>query len=134
MKDVKQREKDKLNELEHFFNRFQLGMKSFDEPLYKHLGLSHTMRDMEMLTMDIEMSNIPSRQWSSDLIYGIPDQPMRGWRTCQVKMRMMDVGHASIYPFNKGEYSIWARLNRYKEQNFAPKDLLHERMYRENHE
>lgn len=67
-------------------------------------------------------------------MFGIPDQPMRGWRTCQVKMRMLGVGHASIYPYDRGDRTTWARLNRYKEQSFEPRDLLFERMYRENHE
>ena len=88
--------KEYLNDLKEMgFNRLSIGSQSFDDNILKQIGRRHSSNEIiKSVTTAREcgFNNI-----SLDLIYGLPNQTIDGFKTDLEKLITLDVEHISLY-------------------------------------
>jgi len=105
---------DKLTKyLESGINRLSIGVQTFDDQLLGVLGRRHTAQDaMDAYRMarDAGFDNI-----SIDLMYGLPDQTLEGWKSTLKKALELQPPHISMYCLTLEEgtpLEAWVRLGK----------------------
>lgn len=85
-----------LKNLRHAgFNRLSIGVQSFDNKTLQTLGRIHTVQ--ESLATVKEAKNAGFENISIDLMYGLPEQTLKGWEETVLKALELDVNHISTY-------------------------------------
>jgi oxygen-independent coproporphyrinogen-3 oxidase len=77
------------------FNRFSLGVQSFDDDTLKILGRIHTFEDVLRAVAAVRSS--PIENFSVDLIYGIPGQTLDDWKKTVSTAIELAPRHISAY-------------------------------------
>lgn len=85
-------------------NRVSMGAQTFDENILKDIGRRHNPKDVinsVSLLKKYGFDNI-----SIDLIYGLPNQSVEGFKNDLLKVFQLDVNHISLYglKIDKGSY------------------------------
>ena len=99
--------------LESGINRLSIGVQTFDDQLLGVLGRRHTAQDaMDAYRMakDAGFDNI-----SIDLMYGLPDQTLEGWKSTLKKALELQPPHISMYCLTLEEgtpLEAWVRLGK----------------------
>ncbi len=86
------------------FNRVSLGSQTFDDKLLKLIGRRHTSSEIIMAVKSLK--NAGFMNISLDLIYGLPNQTISGFKTDLEKVFELDVQHISLYglKIDEGSY------------------------------
>ncbi len=95
----------KLKELKHLgFNRFSLGVQSFDDNILKIIGRCHTKKEILNCLENFNKADIDN--YSIDLIYGLPQQDINKWVETLNFALKFDIKHISLYGLSieKGTY------------------------------
>jgi oxygen-independent coproporphyrinogen-3 oxidase len=82
-------------------NRLSIGVQSFNDDELKTLGRIHTSREAEDAVRIIKNSSI--KNFSIDLMYGIPGQTMDSWKHTLSKAVEFSPTHISSYELTPGE-------------------------------
>ena len=105
---------DKLTTyLESGINRLSIGVQTFDDHLLGVLGRRHTAQDAVdayRMARDAGFDNI-----SIDLMYGLPDQTLEGWKSTLKKALELQPPHISMYCLTLEEgtpFEAWVRLGK----------------------
>lgn len=76
-------------------NRISLGVQVFQDKLLQLAGRSHTVDEIFSAIDIIEKTGI--KNWSLDLISGLPEQTLEDWEYCLKTLLKINPNHISIY-------------------------------------
>ncbi|HZW48562.1 MAG TPA: radical SAM family heme chaperone HemW [Bacillota bacterium] len=76
-------------------NRISLGVQAFQPSLLHCMGRCHTSEEAEQTILDLKNSGL--KNWSMDLIYGLPGQTLADWRETLTKALQFRPPHLSMY-------------------------------------
>lgn len=96
------------NLLKNRINRLSIGMQSANDSEIKELGRIHNFAQFSETIEDIKDAGF--RNFSFDLIYGIPEQSMENWRQSLEKAIALNPPHLSIYSLTIEENTPFWKL------------------------
>lgn len=109
--------KDTMRALQEIgINRMSLGVQSFDDKVLTRLNRSHNSQQAFKAIENIRLAEIENI--TIDLIYGIPGQSDRKWRTNLVEAVQLDIQHLSAYALTIEEKTVFG--NWYSKDKIAP--------------
>lgn len=109
--------KDTMRALQEIgINRMSLGVQSFDDKVLTRLNRSHNSQQAFKAIENIRRAEIENI--TIDLIYGIPGQSDRKWRTNLVEAVQLDIQHLSAYALTIEEKTVFG--NWYSKDKIAP--------------
>ncbi len=97
--------------------RVSVGVQSFDERETRTLGRRHTPGDVRETVLRARNAKLESV--NLDLIFGIPGQTSRSWRTSLETAIALEVDHVSAYGLTIEEGTRFAKLYAREPQQFA---------------
>jgi oxygen-independent coproporphyrinogen-3 oxidase len=89
-------------------NRISMGVQTFSDSLLRFLNRRHTSRqaiEAVRLCQDAGYSNI-----SLDLIYGLPGQTLKDWKSDVKQLLSLDVPHLSAYALSYEEGTVLSKM------------------------
>lgn len=89
-------------------NRLSIGSQTFDDSILKLIGRRHSAADIHStvkMAQKVGFDNI-----SVDLIYGLPNQTLRGLKTDIDKFLALNIQHISTYGLKIEENSAWGKF------------------------
>jgi oxygen-independent coproporphyrinogen-3 oxidase len=89
-------------------NRMSIGIQSFNDGELKMLGRVHTAQ--EALEAVKSIKNAGFKNWSVDLMYGIPGQTVASWKETLIKAAGLAPCHISAYELTPEESTPLSRL------------------------
>lgn len=90
------------------FNRISLGVQAADDAALRAVGRVHTWADVERSAEAIRRAGL--KNFSADLIYGLPGQGMEDWLTSLEKTAALGPQHLSCYGLKVEEGTPLHRL------------------------
>jgi oxygen-independent coproporphyrinogen-3 oxidase len=91
-------------------NRVSLGVQSLVEEEVRFLGRRHTSR--QALSAVGEVAGAGFDEYSIDLIYGLPEQSVKGWHSTLKEALSFSPGHLSCYQLTVEGDNLFCRLKR----------------------
>ncbi len=108
-------------------NRISMGVQAWQDPLLQVCGRSHNLADIERSIKLIQQSAI--KNWSLDLISGLPDQTMTMWLESLERSIACRPTHISVYDLIVEAQTPFAK--QYQPSEFPlPSDTITADMYR----
>ena len=102
-------------------NRISMGVQTFSDSLLRFLNRRHTSRqaiEAVRLCQDAGYSNI-----SLDLIYGLPGQTLKDWKSDVKQLLSLDVPHLSAYALSYEEGTVLSKMLQEGSVNEASDEL-----------
>ncbi len=108
-------------------NRISMGVQAWQDPLLQVCGRSHNLTDIERSIELIHQSAV--KNWSLDLISGLPDQTMTMWIESLERSIAYQPNHISVYDLIIEAQTPFAK--QYQPSEFPlPSDTITAQMYR----
>ncbi len=106
------------------FNRISIGVQSDDDGLLKNLGRPHTFEQARQAVENAREAGFANL--SVDLMYGLPNQTLTGWKETVEHVLMLHPEHVSCYALKVEENTpLWS----YKDCANFPNDDVQADMY-----
>ena len=100
------------------FNRINLGVQSFSDPVLKFLGRNHSAEDAENAIRYLRSAGF--QNIGLDLIYGLKVQSMKAWINTLKRALAFDPEHLSCYQLTLEKGTIFDRRSQKKERIILP--------------
>jgi len=103
-------------------NRLSLGVQSFNDNELKTLGRSHDSEDAFRSIETIKIAGM--KNFSIDLMYGIPGQTMDSWRDTISKAVRLSPAHISAYELTPEEHTPFFKLLETHKVSMPDEELI----------